>query len=425
MIRRLHIKNYKSMRNTEVFFEPLTVVFGPNASGKSNLFDALHLISRMVSERSLKEAFSRHRGMPLETVHVPAKEVHDSSKGIRMTFEVDVQLSPETIKSVECRIHMLRKGLEENDDHSKSKIITNPTLRYRIELEVIEETGETRVYDERLVAIRQDGKGEKARGAFIERTEDNKGHPKLSLRMEGQARPTLYDIGLNHTVVSSELYAPHYPHITAFREELKNCHIYYFEPRELMRSASSIADINRPGSHGEDLPAFYNTLENRQASQFKNLKMTAKSILPRLDDITIKKGDNGELYLMAHEEGTPFSNRMVSEGTLRVLGLVAVMSPSTGSTTIGYEEPENGVHPRRLNQIAELLKNAHNENRQILINTHSPSLPGYFQNKYLMVCLREEGQTVFKPFSSLGPLYKNNEIADHLDERIERGDFGG
>ena len=411
------------MRDTEVFFEPLTIIFGPNAAGKSNLFDALHLVSLMVSERSLKKAFSRHRGLPLESVHAPAKSEGKST--LTMTFELDVELSPATIQAVESRVRMLRKGLDDTDGQPKTKIITNPMLRYRVGLEVIAETGETRVCDERLVAIKQNGNGEKSRGAFLERIEDSKGAPKLSLRMEGQARPTLYDIGLNHTVVSDELYPPHYPHITAFREELKNCHVYYFEPRELMRSASAIADVARPGSHGEDLPAFYNTLEQRHPAQFKNLTLTARSILPRLDDITIDNRSNGELYLLAHEEGLGFSNRLVSEGTLRVLGLVAVMSPTTGSTTIGYEEPENGVHPRRLNQIAEMLKSAHGENRQILVNTHSPSLPGNFENQHLMVCQREGGQTVFKPFTSLGPIFKRDEIADHLDERIERGDFGG
>jgi predicted ATPase len=430
MIKRLYIKNYKSMREIEVFFEQLMVVFGPNAVGKSNLFDALNLVSRMVSERSLKEAFADHRGLPLESIHIkPRNDEADSESdnpiSQRMVFEVDLMLSPKTIQTVESRVRMLRKGLEDEKDSSQLKIITNPHLRYRIEIEVVSNTGETRVCDERLVALKQNKAEEKARGAFLEMTKDSKKKQKLSLRLEGQSRPTLFDVGLNYSVVSTELYAPHYPHISAFREELKRCHIYYFEPRELMREATAIAEVERPGPFGEGLAAFYNTLQQRSPAQYKNLKLVVSSILPRVTDISIERTKKGELYLLVHEDGNQFSNRLVSEGTLRVLGLVGVVSPFTGSTTVGYEEPENGVHPRRLNQIADLLKNAHSPDRQILVNTHSPILPRYFENKHLMVCSREDNQSVFKPFTSLGPMFKPNEVESHLDEKIERGDFGG
>lgn len=430
MIKRLYIKNYKSMRETEVSFEQMTVVFGPNAAGKSNLFDALNLVSRMASEKSLKEAFGKHRGLPLESVHLKPRDCQDGAEipaeeSQRMVFEVDLILSPKTIQAVEARVRMLRKGMEDGNEEPHSKIITNPHLRYRIEIEVLSSTGETRVCDERLVALKQNKPEEKARGAFLEMTKDSKKKQRLSLRLEGQSRPTLFDVGLNYTVVSTELYAPHYPHIIAFREELKRCHIYYFEPRELMREAAAIAEVERPGPFGEDLAAFYNTLKERSPAQYKNLKSVVRSILPRVSDLSIDRTKKGELYLLVHEDGNQFSNRLISEGTLRVLGLVGVVSPFTGSTTIGYEEPENGVHPRRLNQIADLLKNAHSDDRQILINTHSPILPRYFENQHLMICAREDGQSVFKPFTSLGPMFKPNEVESHLDERIERGDFGG
>lgn len=425
MLKRVLIENYKSMRKTEVHLQALTVVFGPNAVGKSNLFDAINLVARMVSERSLKDAFANHRGLPLESVNQAYKDSVGNQDPYRMRFEVDVGLSPKTIEFVESRIRMLRKGLDEEKPTKDSKIITNPHLRYSVEIEVIPKSGETRVCDERLVALKQNAPEEKARNAFLQKVTDKKKTPKLSLRMEGQSRPTLYDVGMNRTVVSEELYAPHYPHIAAFKEEMRRCHIYYFEPRELMRDASAIADVERPGPHGEDLATFYHTLMFKSSAQFSNLRAVAKTILPRLENIGTEQTPKGELFLSVHENGGSFSNRLISEGTLRVLGLVAVLSPSTGSTVVGYEEPENGVHPRRLNAIAELLKNIHSEDRQVLINTHSPILPTYFENRNLMVCRREEGQTVFCPFDSLGDIFKTSEIDRHLDDRIERGDFGG
>ena len=46
MIRRVKIQGYKSLKDIEVELQPLTVIIGPNAAGKSNLFDALGLLSR-------------------------------------------------------------------------------------------------------------------------------------------------------------------------------------------------------------------------------------------------------------------------------------------------------------------------------------------------------------------------------------------
>ncbi len=68
MIRRVHIAGYKSLRNVDIQLRPLTVLFGPNSAGKSNFLDALQLLSRVASSRTLSEAFEPpYRGTPLES----------------------------------------------------------------------------------------------------------------------------------------------------------------------------------------------------------------------------------------------------------------------------------------------------------------------------------------------------------------------
>ena len=57
MLKRVHVKGYKSLADVEVRLEPLTVLFGPNAAGKSNFLDALQLLSRLGASRTLKDAF--------------------------------------------------------------------------------------------------------------------------------------------------------------------------------------------------------------------------------------------------------------------------------------------------------------------------------------------------------------------------------
>lgn len=422
MIRKFSVKNYKSLKNVDVILPNLVVVFGPNAAGKSNLFDALNLFSRLVTKKNLKEAFEGHRGVPLEAVHYSTGGIASlsSQEYHVISFSADVELSDAVIREVETRVKELRRGIDDPESAASEKaIITHKNLRYEVELQVASRSGQVRVVNERLAALKQNG-DEKSRTPFIE-----KSGGKISLRMEGQAHPTFHDVGLDYTVVSTPLYAPHYPHITALREELARCHFYYFEPRELMRQGNAIADVTNIGPRGEDMAAFYYTLSERNKPQFDAIKLAAAQVLPRLTDIQIERTDKAELFLHVYEDDASYSNRLISEGTLRVLGLLAALSPVSGSTTLGYEEPENGVHPRRLRHIAELLKNAASAERQILINTHSPVLPSYFSDAELLVCRRAGPGTEFIPFSSIGELYRRTEIDRHLEEDILRGDFGG
>jgi len=422
MIRRAKITNYKSLKSAEVFFPDLTVIIGPNAAGKSNLLDALNLVARLVTSKNIKEAFEGHRGLPLESVYYDKGSLAEllAEESHRMDFEIDVHLSDIAVSQTEQRVRDLRKGIDDKNDAGSDRLrITERFLRYKIALEIQSKSGVMRVMDESLSALRRDGQ-EKARKPFLEKMSH-----RLSLRMEGQAHPTMHEIGLDYTLASTSLYPPHYPHLSAFREEMSRCRFYYFEPRELMREANSIADVSELGPRGEELAAFYHTLSLKRPKQLNALKLTAKQLLPRLTDLDVESTDKAELFLRIWENGASYSNRLISEGTLRVLGLLAVLSPTSGSTTIGYEEPENGVHPRRLAQMAELLKNAASSSRQIIVNTHSPILPTYFKNENLLVCRRSDSSTEFLPFKSIGPLYKDSEIAEHLEEQIVRGDYGG
>lgn len=423
MIRRVKIENYKSLKAAEVPLNYLTVVLGPNAAGKSNLFDALNLLARLVTCKNIKEAFEGHRGLPLESVHYDKGSLADLLKheSHKLSFEVDVELSNAVVQDTEQRIRDLRKRIDEPNGSATDKSrVTERFLRYKVELEIESKSGVMRVMNERLAALRQRSGEEKSRNPFLEKMGN-----KLSLRMEGQGHPTSHEIGLDYTIASTPLYAPHYPHLTAFREEMSRCRFYYFEPRALMREANSIADVTVLGPRGEELAAYYHTLSLKSPKQFDALKLAAKQLLPRLKDLDVERTEKAELFLRIWEDEASYSNRLISEGTLRVLGLLAVLSPTSGSTTIGYEEPENGVHPRRLRNIAELLLNAADGPRQILINTHSPILPTYFRNENLLVCRRVGASTEFAPFSTIGELYRPHEIATHLEEQIVRGDYGG
>lgn len=424
MIRRIWIEGYKSFRNFSLELRPLSVIFGPNAAGKSNLLDALYLLSRAVTCGNLQEAFKGHRGLPLESFYC-GDEGYEwllKQSEVSLTFQVDVELSEDVCKKVMALIHEKRKGIPSAD--LQRELIRERRLRYRLEIEAFPRTGVLRVKDERLSAIRENGEEKKSRDPFVSREGD-----KIWLRLEGQAHPTGHDVGLDHTIVSTALYEPHYPHITAFRQELANWRFYYLEPRDLMREEVPLAEVTSLGPRGENLAAFLNVLKHEHAPDYQSLNLALRRVLPVDASIDVDVSKLGLVGLRLVENGTSYSARLISEGTLRIIGLLVACHPANLATLLAYEEPENGVHPVRLRIISDIFKYAASVyEKQVILTTHSPQLPKYFDNTNLFVCRKENRQTIIEPFRGWGPLFRKQqirEIMEALDDRILRGDFGG
>ncbi len=302
-------------------------------------------------------------------------------------------------------------------------------LRYFIEIEVIPKSGILRVADEFLLPLDKNGDIISMSKPFIERLDD-----KIRLPMEGQANSMYYDRYLDYSILSLPLYPPHYPHITAIRQEFSNWFFFYFEPRERMRSSDSIREVRRIGSTGEDLGSFLNTLRALDDSQFKSIEKALHMIIPEVQGIDVKVNNLGEVEFYLKEGKTLFPARVLSEGTLRILGLLALGGAKEPPALLGFEEPENGIHPRRIRMVADLLLNRVSSNGpQLIATTHSPILPDMLPDKNLFVCRKESGRTWITPFSRWGVGGRKNDIEDALDdrpgsnltvsERLLRGDF--
>ncbi|MGQ9366570.1 AAA family ATPase [Azospirillum sp. ST 5-10] len=444
MIRRVHIKGYKSLRDVEVRLEPLTVLFGPNSAGKSNFLDALQLLSSIAKTRTLREAFAPpYRGKAVESFSFPPGGVEELLKqeAARLSIEVDVELSDSVVETVNRQIRLLKQPSgrdEERPADSKTEpeevAVRERNLRYRIEIEVIPKFGFLRVTDEYVAALRQDGSETGKRKPFLSREGD-----RLHLRLEGQSHPKYHELHLDYCILSTPLYAPHYPHMVALREELANWFFFYLEPRERMRAATPIKEVRHIGMMGEELAAFLNTLQGTNEKQFRLVELALKDVIPSIDKIDVAINQLGEVELRIFEGNTPIPARLMSEGTLRLLGLLALRGTESAPSVIAFEEPENGIHPRRLEQVIEILRNMVDYgDSQVIVTTHSSRLVDRMPWESLFVTRRTADGTDIRPFAEWGPLAigsgdgKAGFIANALDDpdgletvsdRLLRGDF--
>ena len=435
MLKRVHIRGYKSLEDVEVRLSQLVVLFGPNAAGKSNFLDALQLLSKLGTSRTLKEAFDPpYRGKPLESFTIGDTGIKGllEQESLSFSIEADLSLSDAVINAVNRQIREMRRPSGENGFKEGDKVpapVRERDLRYRIEVEMLPQSGVLRVTDEYLAALTAKGEPTGKRKPFIEGQGE-----KIHLRLEGQAHPTYYDRYLDHSILSMPHYPPHYPHLVAARRELENWLFFYFEPRERMRAANPVKEVRHLGLMGEELAAFLNTMKSLDANRFKAVEKALHTLMPNFDGIEVDVSDLGEVELRLKEGGVAMPARVLSEGTLRMLGLLALTGVEEPPALIGIEEPENGVHPRRIQLIAELLKTQEILNQtQHIITTHSPILPDLLTDDCLYVVRRPDRRTHIDPFATnWGPLGRGRDIdrvfCDDQEKlpvsaRMIRGDF--
>ncbi len=433
MLNRIHIKGYKSLVNVEVRLAPLTLLFGPNAAGKSNFLDALQLLSGLATGRTLNDAFAPpYRGKPLESFTVDENGISGLMERERLVFsiEADLCLSDRIVDSVNRHIQEMRRpsGGNRPAETVNRPAVRERNLRYRVEVEMLPRSGILRVTDEYLAALNARGETARNRSPFIDRQAE-----KIRLRLEGQAHPTDYDRYLDHTIISMPHYPPHYPHLVAARQELASWTFFYFEPRERMRAANPVKEVRHIGLMGEDLAAFLNTLHAHNPRQFAAVEKALRTLMPNMDGIEVDISDLGEVELRLKENGVAIPARVLSEGTLRLLGLLALTGAANPPSLVGFEEPENGVHPRRIKMIAELLNTRSSVGQsQYIVTTHSPLLPDLLPDDSLFAVRRIDRRTEIDSFLTWGPLARRRDIDNALDdrathlpvsERILRGDF--
>jgi len=85
---------------------------------------------------------------------------------------------------------------------------------------------------------------------------------------------------------------------------------------------NAVKEVRHIGLMGEELPAYLNTLRALEPRQFEAVEKALTTILPQIDGIDVDVNDLGEVELRLRESGISIPARVLSEGTLRILGII-------------------------------------------------------------------------------------------------------
>lgn len=400
MLKSVKIRGFKSLDDVKVELPNFSILFGPNATGKSNFIDALQLLSRLTSEKTISQALELMRGYPIE----------------QFTFPVGGL--PELFNKPEAFISMEADILPEKFD----------PLRYRVVLRSEPQKGDITVSDEYLARLSNRTFEPKPMAPRIEKDGDH----LLIRRLNEAGKPRQEQIGLSYTLLSDKRFSGNlYADFDKARNELNSWRIYYLDPRDAMRKPASPKEVQDIGLSGEDLAPFLYRLKWHE-EKFRAVVRTLSMAIPSIEEVLVDLNEKrGELDIQIIQDGTPYSSRIVSEGTLRVLALCAIAHNPWPGNLIAFEEPENGVHPKRMELIINLLASIaldEASNRQVIVTTHSPvfvSLAHRLQKEKpdkvgLFVCRGEGRESIIERFNpTSGTLFLDSEIMTALETKDE------
>ena len=153
---------------------------------------------------------------------------------------------------------------------------------------------------------------------------------------------------------------------------------YDFVPSN-MRKESSISRQLR--QNGQNLSGVLYKLWDDEEIDYKSDILKFISSLPEQDFKSLKfykdHRDRVELALVENFGGKEqeWGTELLSDGTLRVLGIAAAILSAPSSSIIIIEEIDNGIHPSRAKYLLEtMFYFAEKKNLKLLLSTHNPAL---------------------------------------------------
>lgn len=453
MLTRLKVNGFKNLDGIDVRLGPFTCVAGPNGVGKSNLFDAIAFLAAL-ADRPLVEAASIVRG-------------GDSRRGD--VWSLFRRAGDRVAESMTFAAEFLIP--EEGEDELGQAARASMTfLRYELELRyrhdsAIRTMGALEIVREKMVHINRSAA--KNRLGFPHRkpwrdsvvkgrrtspyisTEDEHEGAIVSLHADsvaglGGGRPRRVPAAsLPRTMLSSVNNAAEHRTLVLARQEMAGWTQLQLEPSAL-RAPDGFTAPRNIGPNGAHVPAtLYDLAQAAQRHHpggdrdvYARVANKLSALVENVRGVAVDVDEKRQLLsiVMTDLQNTEHVASALSDGTLRFLALTVMESDPRSRRLLCLEEPENGMHPLRISAVIELLGelavdvaepvDADNPLRQVIVNTHSPSVVACVHDDALLVAHVGRGSEPEAPRLSVRHLpgtWRDKKNAD--EPTVTRGDL--
>ncbi|MCW5321965.1 chromosome segregation protein SMC [Verminephrobacter aporrectodeae subsp. tuberculatae] len=354
LIKSIKLTNFLSYgdHSESIPLGPLNVIIGPNGSGKSNLLEAIELL----------------KSAPKDLI-VPIRD----GGGVRNWLWKGC--TPPMPASLEAVIYY-----QESCTLRYSLSFTEVSQRFERIEESIEETNLRRSpfglpdtcykFQNGIDALRGEGSIHKTQREYYEP---------------------------NQSILSQRKGSYQYPELTFLSNTFTKIRLYRewcfgrFTAARISQKADLPNDFLEPDC--SNLGLVLNRLQENHDLK-KRLIEELRALYEGIQDYNVRI-DGGTVQVFFQEQvntrTVPISAARLSDGTLRYLCLLAILCHPDPPPLVCIEEPELGLHPDVLPNLAQLLKDA-SERTQLIVTTHSDVLVDAFTDQPDAVLVADRGE---------------------------------
>lgn len=338
MITHLSVKGFKTLKDFSAPLTRVSVLVGPNNCGKSNVLRALSFLGATV-RHGLKEAIVRAGG--------PAEVFSRSGRG---GFEISIegQFGGTTVRyKIGGATNDSPRGIEEL---SSTGEIEMPPVQFGGYHPVVELNGE-------VIILNANEPGE-----LLNDLSYQTGCPEPFLRLH---------------------------------ELLTGLTVADFSMDRLRAKSLPVPGVEMKTT-GENLAAVLDRLHGEAPSIRKRIEREVSAVVPSITGLVTPTVDaEGNKVVGISEGDEVFKAEAVSDGILLFIALSTVSQMAGGRSFVCLEEPDKGIHPRRIREILEQVNAVAKTGSQFLLTTHSPVLLDEFRDfpESVLILDRQDGGT--------------------------------
>jgi energy-coupling factor transporter ATP-binding protein EcfA2 len=365
MIKQFRVQNYKALRDVRLDLTPLHALIGPNDSGKTSVLEALAALCRTV-DFGLNEAFwGAWTGRAL---------VWHADPSLPVVLGASVSEGKDSFDyEVSCRFAASERRSEVETEKLviDGTTVTLPAPRSpQTIVKLVQERGTTGYDEFRAVAL-------KVHGA-LSGVHHYRWNPKLMglpAAPDSQRRFRMDESGFGLVLLLDDILGYDRKRFNQLEDRFKQV----FPQVEAIRLVAEKA-YRAPIDSARPVPLL-------QQAEGKGLYF-----------------DFGSGGIVAASQ--------VSDGLILVLAYLTLLHLPEPPRLLLIEEPENGIHPKRIEQVLTILKSLVKEQTrsQVLITTHSPYVLDLFEPREVSLCRKDADSAV-----SIHRLSDSKTIRDQLD----------
>lgn len=369
MIKTFNVDNFKSLNNLSINLQPMTVIVGNNATGKSSILQAIDFVCGCVNDDF--SVLLERRGWTVDNIR--SKFIRSGTA--RISFGVEVVLEEPVNTTLKWGM-VLQPNVAKNQLHLVSEEIVDLDTK------------------ETLVQYKASA------GGWIKGDKE-----ELSIMP-------------NFVITSSCLKVIQHLHgvdnrLNRLVDFFDNSESFEMLAPDNMR-LSSRGVVKNIGETGKNLPSF---IRQMSAEQKNNFMSKLKRILgDRISDVSASvKGKPGWTLINVKEHydtgDVEFSSKEISDGILRVLAFIAISEIEPANAIFLLDEVENGINSDYAEAMIDVLSEIYEESRhQLVLTTHSTVFLDYVKPEQIVLLYRNQNGS-----TRADNLFDSKEIRDKLE----------